>query len=240
MKVVAIIQARTGSTRLPGKVLIVVAGRTLLEHCLDRVAQSKLLDRVAVATTDDPADDAIVALCQSRGYPVHRGSEEDVLDRYVHAARAEGADVVVRITSDCPLIDPAVIDQVVAAFLHTDPPVDIASNTVDRTYPRGLDVECVAIAALEKAWRQEEDPALREHVTATIYQDDTSRLLTVAQPTDRSALRWTVDTPEDLDLVRRILTTDPEVTGQEHVLQILKEHPEWNRLNAHIQQKRLP
>jgi len=152
MNVVAIIQARMGSTRLPGKVLLDLAGRTMLARVVRRVGRAALIDEVMVATADAPDDDAIVEECRRLRVPCFRGSEHDVLDRFHRAAIAHRADVVVRITADCPLIDPEVTDRVIRAFFDERP--DYASNTLRRTYPRGLDTEVMTAAALVRASRE--------------------------------------------------------------------------------------
>jgi spore coat polysaccharide biosynthesis protein SpsF (cytidylyltransferase family) len=164
MRTVAIIQARMGSTRLPGKVLMDLAGEPMLVRVVNRVRRAERLDEVVVATTASPSDDPIFEGCRQRGWAVERGSEKDVLDRYYRAARAHHADVVVRITADCPFVDAGLIDQVVGAFLGGG--YDYVSNVLEpRTYPRGLDVEVFRFSALEKAWQEDRDPSWREHVT---------------------------------------------------------------------------
>ncbi|MBI2287838.1 MAG: glycosyltransferase family protein [Chloroflexi bacterium] len=194
-----------GSTRLPGKVLEDLAGQPMLARVVSRTRQAKTLDSVTIATTTLPADDAIVKLCKKMGWPCFRGSQDDVLDRYYRAALAFKADTVIRITSDCPLTDPGVIDLTVNAFLGQYPAVDYVSNSQTRTFPRGLDVEVFSFSALEKAWREDYNPAWREHVTIYLYRHpEKFKLLNVANDIDYSAMRWTVDTPEDLALVRQI------------------------------------
>jgi len=239
-KVVCIIQARMGSTRLPGKVLLPLLDRPLLWWDMHRVRQARTLDEVVIATTTRPADDAIVALCDGEGWPVFRGSENDVLDRYYRAASAHEADVVVRITSDCPLIDPAVVDYTVAGHLSAAPQPDYTSNSTVRTYPRGLDTEVVSFAALERAWQTATLPPEREHVTYHIYQHpDTFHLHRVQNPVDHSQHRWTVDTPEDLELIRRIYGHfgHGDFSWQE-ALAVVEAHPDWSAINAHIEQKK--
>jgi spore coat polysaccharide biosynthesis protein SpsF len=206
--VVAIIQARMGSTRLPGKVLAEVAGRPLLAHMLERVALARSLDAVWVATSDAPADDAIVRLAETEGVPVFRGSEPDVLGRYAGAANAAGARTVVRLTADCPLLAPEVIDRVVAAFGEGGH--DIASNTGAewRTYPDGMDVEVLARDTLDQLAATVENPMLREHVTARLYSGDYS-LREVHLDRPLGDLRITVDTSQDLALVSRVLRARP-------------------------------
>jgi spore coat polysaccharide biosynthesis protein SpsF len=168
MKVVAIIQARMGSSRLPGKVLTDICGETMLARVVDRVRRSKLINEVMVATTDQAADDAIVAECKKFSVPVSRGDQDDVLSRYFRAAQLSKAEIVVRITSDCPLIDPEVVDKTIAAFLEKRP--DYASNCLQRTYPRGLDTEVISFTALSRAWQIAHKSYEREHVTPYIIE----------------------------------------------------------------------
>ena len=238
---VAIIQARTGSTRLPGKVLLPLIGAPVLTRVVRRVARASLVESTIVATTTAPSDDPIVELAEREGWLVERGSETDLLDRYVQAARAHVASTVVRITSDCPLIDPDLIDDVVAALRQDGG--DYASNSLEpRTYPRGLDVEAMTMAALEEAWREDHDPGSREHATPYIYRHpERFRLRRVASPVDLSAHRWTVDTPEDYELVRRIY----ERLGRDdfswrEALAVVEANPGWTELNRSVSQKALP
>lgn len=237
-RTVAVIQARVGSTRLPGKVLLPLLGEPVLTRVVRRAARARSVDAVVVATTTEPADDAIVELAEREGWLIERGSQDDLLDRYVQAARRHAADVVVRITSDCPLIDPAVIDETVHAFEASH--CDYASNTLEpRTYPRGLDVEVVTIAALERAWREDADPALREHATPYLYRHpELFRLLRVAAQVDGSAHRWSIDTPEDYDLVSRIYDAlGRDDFGWREALAVVEAHPGWADINRHIVQK---
>ena len=201
--IVAIIQARMGSTRLPGKVLKDIGGETMLARVVRRVQRATLVDQVVVATTPKPADDAIIAECQQLGVEVFRSSELDVLSRYYWAARVYDAKVVARITADCPLIDSVVIDRVVLAFLREKP--DFASNVITRTYPRGLDISVMTMAALTRAYNKAKKAYDREHVTSYIYQNPKIfKLLSVEGDVDYSNHHWTVDTQEDLDFVRGI------------------------------------
>lgn len=241
MRTVAIVQARTGSTRLPGKVLLPLLGEPILTRVMRRAARAQRLDAVVVATTEDRGDDPIVELAEREGWLLTRGSADDLLDRYMLAARAHRADVVVRITSDCPLIDPDVIDRTIEAFARGG--CDYASNSLEpRTYPRGLDVEVVARAALTRAWQDDRDPAWREHATPYIYRHpELFRLRAVPSPQDHSDQRWVVDTPEDYDLVRRIyddLGRD-DFTWQE-ALAVVEAHPDWAAINREIVQKTVP
>ncbi len=243
-RVVAIVQARMSSTRLPGKVLVKVQGKTLLAHHIERARQASSLDAVVVATTTNPADDAIVALCGDLGFAVVRGSEGDVLSRYALAARQHRADFVVRLCADCPLIDPDIVDAIVRAFLDHGPGLAYASNRLVHTYPRGLDAEVCTAAALYEADCEATDAADREHVTPFIWrQPQRYRLLNVpCHQTDVQDHRWTVDTAEDLELVRRIIDalypTKPQFRMQD-CLAVVDAHPDWAALNSHVQQRLL-
>ena len=242
-KVVAIIQARTGSTRLRSKVFADLAGAPMLARVISRVGRATRLDDVVVATTDLPADDAIEQFCRQRGTTVHRGSPEDLLDRYYQTARARAADVVVRITSDCPLIEPEIIDKVVAEYEERQPSVEYCSNTVvTRTYPRGLDAEAIRFDALERAWREDTNPAWREHATPFIYRHPERFVMhIVTDPVDRSAMRWTVDTPEDLAFIRRIYDHfGHDRFGWRDVLALLEQHPDLSAINRDVEQKVVP
>ena len=240
MITVAIIQARLGSSRLPGKVLLDIGGQSMLARVVRRVARAHTLHQWVVATTTHERDEAIVSECLRLGVSCLRGHEEDVLDRYREAARATGAEVVVRITADCPLIDPAVIDQVVLG-LRTHQ-VDYASNTLPRTWPRGVEVEAFTREALEQAWSHAREPWQRAHVTPYLYQHpDQFRLHGVVAEKDHSDLRWTVDTPEDLALVRSLhqyLGNRDDCTWQE-VLAVIERLPALTRINEHVRQKAL-
>jgi spore coat polysaccharide biosynthesis protein SpsF len=238
MKTVIIIQARMGSTRLPGKILKELAGEPMLARVVNR-ARRTAADMVVVATTTEPADRAVAELCAARGWPCYAGSRDDVLDRYYHAARQSAADVVVRLTADCPFIDPGVVDQVIEAFRQGDT-VDYASNVLPpRTFPRGLDTEVFSFAALARAWREDADPAWREHVTPFLYRHpERFRLRRVAAGADYSNLRWTVDTPEDRELAVRVYEAFGGDRFSWHdVLALLGRHPDWLELNRHVEQK---
>lgn len=231
--IAAVIQARMGSSRLPGKVMKDIVGHPQLWHVVSRTGAAETLDSVVVATSGSETDDAIVALCEQSDIPVFRGSEDDVLDRYYCAAKWAGAEVVVRITADCPLIDPGVVDKVVSAYLEGG--CDYASNTIERTYPDGLDTEVFSFEALEAAWHEAELPSEREHVTPYIWKTpDVFRLRRVTQGEDLSYLRWTVDEPEDLEFVRevyRLLHLPGQTFFMEDVVRLLREHPELLEIN---------
>lgn len=241
-RIVGIIQARTGSTRLPRKVLADLAGESMLGRTVQRLRRVRGVDEIVVATTTVPGDDAVAALCAERGWRCYRGSLEDVLDRYYQAAWRHGADIVVRITSDCPLLDPEVTGQVVDAFVERLPAIDYVTNGYPRrTFPRGLDTEVMRFSALTRAWHEADTPACREHVTPYLYQHpEVFRSYNVVNDADHSGHRWTVDTPEDLALVRRIYEHfgDAEF-GWRDVLALLSQHPDWADLNRHVPQKTL-
>lgn len=243
MKVSAIIQARMGSTRLPGKVLKKILGKTLLEYQIERVKRAKTIDEIIIATTTKENDDPIVLLCQQLSIPFYRGSEEDVLSRYYEAATEFGTDVIVRLTSDCPIIDPNVIDKVVGHYLENSNQYDYVSNTLTRTYPRGLDTEVISYEVLKRTHEETKELKYREHVTAYIYQHpDQFRLCNVSNEKDESKHRWTVDTEEDFLLIKKILEELYPITPLftlEDVIQVLQEKPEWVKINAHIEQKKL-
>jgi len=230
-----------GSTRLPGKVLKPLAGQPMIARVVERTRRAKGVREVVVATTREARDEPLVDLCQSRGWPFTRGDEADLLDRYHAAAIVHRADAVVRITSDCPLIDPGLIDRVLDAFRRGD--CDYASNTLEpRTFPRGLDVEVVGFKALERAWREDTNPQWREHATPYIYRHpEHFRLRPVRNDRDLSYHRWTVDTPEDYDLVCRIYDHfGHDRFAWTDVLQVLDEHPDWVEINRHVHQKSVP
>lgn len=239
MKTLAIIQARMGSTRLPGKVMQDLAGEPMLVRVVNRTRRAQMIDEVIVATTDLAQDDVLEQLCTDRHWLCFRGSENDVLDRYYQVARAFGADVVVRITSDCPLIDPEVVDQVVRAY-QASPQVDYTSNTLPpRTFPRGLDTEVFGFDLLERLWKQDTNPATREHVTQYVYKNlDQFQTRGVTHSEDLSHWRWTVDTLEDLAFVRKIYAHfENDTFSWREVLALLAQHPQWHAINAHVQQK---
>ncbi len=242
MKTVAIIQARMSSTRLPGKVLLDLAGEPMLVWVVERTRLAKTIDEVVVATTTDPSDDPLEVVCQARGYLCYRGSLYDVLDRYYQSARQLNADIVVRITADCPLIDPGVVDKTVQEFLNTN--ADFAANRLPlpwgRTYPVGLDTEVCSLAGLELAWKEAQLTYQREHVMPFFYdQPERFRIQHVNHPVDYGALRWTVDTPEDLALVRQICENfrgRMDFSWLE-VLDFYQNHPELAVLNQAVKPK---
>lgn len=229
------------STRLPGKVLANVGGRPMLEQQIRRLAMTRSIDEFVIATTENSADDPLVALAKRLFVRCHRGSEDDVLARVVDAAQATRAQVVVRVTADCPLLDPGLVDEVVAAIIN-DPQCDYASNVLDRTYPRGLDVEAVRMDALERVAATATSREAREHVTWHIVREDPSSFQTVSvhAAEDNTDLRWTVDTRDDLELVRRIydgLELDTQHKGYREILDWVRARPALQHLNEHVLQK---
>lgn len=236
-----ITQARMNSTRLPGKVMKEVLSKPLLGHQLERLRRSKLASRVIVATTENPGDEPIVSLCAKLDTPCYRGSEDDVLARFAGAAAAHGLEVIARVTSDCPLIDPAVVDSVLAAYMKAPGLYDYVSNTRQRTFPRGMDVEVFSAKSLQEANAEAREPSEREHVTPFFYhRPERFRLGDVLRATDESRHRWTVDTEEDYSLARAIIEslapTKPEYTLDD-CLELLRRRPELANLNAHVAQK---
>jgi spore coat polysaccharide biosynthesis protein SpsF len=238
--IVAIVQARMGSTRLPGKVLKDIGGATTLSRVVDRLRRSRFIEKLLVATTDEPADDVIVKLCQRHSVAVFRGDEKDVLDRYHRAAQFSHAKIVVRITSDCPLIDPEITDKTIQAFLDARP--DYVSNALVRTYPRGLDTEVMTTQALERCWRGATQSYQRAHVTPYIYENpDLFKIHSVKEERDFSSHRWTLDSPEDLVLIRAVyerMGNDDRFSWRD-VLALLEREPALAELNRHVTMKAL-
>lgn len=259
-KTVAIIQGRMSSSRLPGKILLDIAGKPMIQHVIERAKRARTLDAVTVATTTDPSDDPVAAFAASKGIPFTRGSLHDVLDRYYQAAKSHQADVIVRITADCPLIDPDVIDQTVKLITDNWPlKTDFSCNRLPppftRSFPIGLDVEVCTFAALECAWKESTETFQREHVMPFLYEGtnlalDTSHVARGTSPRgfqiaqlhhtpDYGSLRWTVDTPEDLTFIREIfarLNGKPNFTWYD-VLEIVQKNPELAEINAGIRHK---
>jgi len=234
---VAIVQARIGSTRLRGKVVADLCGDTMLARVVQRLGKAHAIDEIVIATTGKPDDDRIVAEASRLGVGSFRGSEHDVLERYLGAARAFRATTVVRVTSDCPLLDPWVVDRVVAAL----PGADYASNTHSRMFPRGLDVEAMTIGALEKMGRLGTSKAAREHVTAfAMEKPELFEIRQVSAAQDDSDLRWTVDTDEDLALVRALylrLGLAQTILPYREVVAYMRANPGLAQINSHIVQK---
>lgn len=239
MRRVCVVQARMGSTRLPGKVLRDLAGRPMLAQLIRRLRACGTLDEIVVATSIATGDDPIAELGVSEGARVFRGSETDVLGRIIEAALATQADVVVRVTADCPLIDPHVTDRVVDELTSNRSAADYASNVLRRTFPRGLDVEAMFLDTLQRVDRLAQTRAEREHATITIRSERPNPFLvrSVESDTDDSDLRWTVDEEQDFLLVERLfnaLELGTCIVPYESVVDHVRQHPELANLNAGI------
>lgn len=225
MKTVAIVQARMGSTRLPNKVMKPILGKPMIGHLLERLSKAALIDEVIIATSIDKKNDPLEAYVKGLGYLVYRGSEDDVLDRYYQASRQANADCIIRVTGDCPLIDPALVDQVVAAFKQGE--VDYLSNINPPTYPDGLDTEIFTFDALQKAWREASSEFDREHVTPFLRNSGLFKTRNISAADDHSDKRWTVDTQQDFDVVLGVfeaLKATPDF-GWKDVIKLQKERP---------------
>lgn len=241
-KIVCIIQARMGSSRLPGKVLKKICGKPMLAWVVERASRSKLVEKVIIATTVSRDDDALEAYCNLSKLFIFRGSEFDVLDRYYQAAKSTAADIVVRLTADCPLIDPALIDETIKVLMENN--LDFAANRLPppyhRTYPVGLDVEVAAFPALETAWKNADEGFEREHVMPYIYDPKNGfKFMMIDHDTDLGDYRWTVDTPEDLEFVRQVtkeLNCRNDFTWLD-VLKLVNENPEIAEINTGITHK---
>lgn len=238
-KTSAIIQARMGSTRLPGKVMMDVGGATLLARVVGRTKRAELLDEVVVAATTDERDAAIVRECEALDIPVMRGSIEDVLERYCETAQDRGCRNIVRITSDNPFADPEIMDEVIRFFIDHD--CDYASNAGSRL-PLGLGVEVIGFEALERARLEAKEPYERAHVTPYIYQNpERFRIGNVKIEGDCPPWRWTVDTPQDLELARTLygrLGNRDDFSWKE-AAELMRQDPALEKINAEIEQKKL-
>lgn len=236
--IVAIIQARMASTRLPAKVLADIVGYPMLWHVVNRVRLARSIDRVIVATSREAADDSIAQFCHDQHIECFRGDENDVLDRFYRAGKSYGANIVVRITADCPLIDPQVIDKVVNTFCVGG--ADYATNTLRYTYPDGLDTEVCSLAALEIAWKEAHRPSEREHVTSYLRNSGKFHVCNVEHERDLSArqLRWTVDEPLDLEFIQAVYRhLWPQRRGAfflDEILQLLDKEPQLMTINQGI------
>jgi len=229
----AILQARTSSTRLPGKVLKPILGKPMLERQLERLARVRQIDKLVVATSDNPDDNALANLCDRIGFECFRGSLDDVLDRFYQTAIIHSARNIVRLTGDCPVADPQVIDEIISHYLSGN--FDYVSNTIEPTYPDGLDAEVFRFECLEQAWHEAKLPSQREHVTPFIWQQpDRFKLENHRCAADFSHLRWTVDEPEDFKLITAIYESlyslNPEFAMND-ILNWLHDNPEMVYVN---------
>jgi len=236
--VVAIVQARMSSTRLPGKVMRNISGKPMLWHVINRLRAARSLDNIVVATSTDPSDDIIARWCEGEGVLTYRGSLGDVLTRYYGAARAYKARTVVRITADCPMIDPLLVDRAVETFLAPlgleEPPFDYLG--LDRTFPDGLDTEVFSFEALERAFIEAALPSEREHVTPYIWKNkETFRVRSLKHYKDLSSMRWSVDNEADLTLVKKIhsaFACPLRVFYMEEILQVIYSNTELLKINS--------
>lgn len=243
MKIGVIVQTRVGSTRLPGKVMMDLCGKPVIDHVIDRLKQSKLLDEIIIATTTLERDRVIVEQAKKDGVKWFCGSEEDVLSRYYYAAKENNLDTVVRITSDCPLIDPFITDNIIRC--HKENLYDIVTNAGSdiktRTYPRGLDTEVFTFRVLEDAFINAREKYQREHVTPYIYENS-GGIYYYRNNVDYSKYRWTLDAEEDFELIKTVYTY---LYKGEHnfyyqdILELLREHPEIAGINQGVEQKKI-
>ncbi len=240
--ILCISQARMTSTRLPGKILKTVCGRTLLDYHVSRLQQSKLIDRLVIATTENLTDDPVEYYCVAKKIACVRGSEDDVLSRYAQALQEYPADIIVRVTSDCPLIDPVLLDQVIRYYLDHRDRYDYVT-LADADYPRGLDVEVFSRNSLETAHAEAKASHEREHVTPYIYGEGSPfRCATFPSREKSGHHRWCVDEPADFDLISKILTSfagRDDFSWQE-CLALVAGNPDWFALNSDVKQKTLP
>jgi len=269
-RTLAVVQARIASSRLPGKILLDIAGEPMLVRVVERLRRAKSVDQVVIATTLDAADDETETLCQRRNYPCYRGSVHDVLDRCYQAARPYEAKVIVRITADCPVIDPQLVDETISVFKSNDAYVCVANRLPPpwgRSYPIGLDTEVCDFEGLERAWKEASEAHQREHVMPYFYEGIPPKALRPTPPPNRAGvryqshatatsprgfrvallhhypdygdMRWTVDTPEDLELLRQIYARfegRDDFTWLE-ILALLEQEPELKQINASVQHK---
>ncbi|MBM7606295.1 spore coat polysaccharide biosynthesis protein SpsF [Metabacillus crassostreae] len=243
MKIAAIIQARMGSTRLSGKVMKEIKGSTVLSHVIERVKQSSLIEEIIIATTGHERDDVIEKEAITCGVKVFRGSEEDVLSRYYLAAKENNIDIIVRITSDCPVIDPNVIDKIVKYYLHENYALvtNAGAELSQRSFPRGLDTEVFSFDELEVGFINGQEKYHREHVTPYIYEHS-NKIHYYKNDIDYSKYRWTLDTEEDFVLINEIynrLYKGKHDFYLQDILEIFKHEPKLSTINAHIEQKKI-
>jgi len=236
LKTLAIVQARNGASRLPGKVLLKILDKTILEYGIERIKRARSIEGLVIATTVNKNDLSIVELASSKGVGVYRGSEDDVLDRYYQAARSFKADHIVRITADCPLIDPGVIDAVIQRYRESK--ADYCANTLKETFPDGQDVEVFSFNALKIAWQNARLASEREHVTPYIRKHtEQFKLASFENPTDLSAKRWTLDEEKDFIVIKNILEAlypkNPLFT-MDDVLKYLSENSDIEKINSGI------
>lgn len=243
MKTGIIVQTRMGSTRLPGKVMKALCGKPVIEHVIDRLKQCAGADEIIIATTNMSQDDVIVEQAEKNGVKWYRGSQDDVLSRYYGAAEDNKLELVVRVTSDCPLIDPKLIDEMLGFYLQNkyDIVTNAGSDVSKRTFPRGLDNEIFSFGLLEEAHRTAKETYQREHVTPYIYENSHS-IYYYMNETDYSRYRWTLDTEEDfmlIETVYRHLYKGKHDFYFSDILKLMQHYPEIAYINQHVEQKKL-
>lgn len=238
---VVIVQARYGSTRLKGKIFKEISGKPMLWHVINRLSFCKMVDKIVVATTTDHEDDKTEQFCIDNNISCYRGDVDDVLSRYYETAKKFCADIIIRITSDCPLIDPVILDKMLEQLLSASEPIDYFSNVIQRSFPRGLDIEIFSFEALEKAFNEARTNFDREHVTPYFYNNpDLFKTKNYLNDVDYSFHRWTVDTEEDFMLIEKIyhsLYKAEKIFLFEDILKLFEINPDLIKINQHIKQK---
>jgi spore coat polysaccharide biosynthesis protein SpsF len=241
-KIITLVQARTSSTRLPGKVLMPLCGKPLLLRMVERLRQAKLAGRIVVVTTNDTSDDSIVDLCNSQGIDVFRGDMNNLLDRHYQAAKAYDAEIVLKIPSDCPLIDPAIVDFVIDYYLQNSGKFDYVSNLHPATYPDGNDVEVMSFKSLEMAWKNATRKLELEHTTPYLWENpDQFSIGNVVWPSGKDysmSHRWTIDYPEDYQFIKTVYDElypkNPIFSMGEIIDLVDNKKPEIHQINAHL------
>lgn len=236
MKIVAILQARCSSSRLPNKVMLKIMNKPMIQHQINRLKKSKLVDEIVIATSTDKSDDLLARLCKKLNLPIFRGSLNNVLDRFYHTANHYKADIVVRLTGDCPLIDPEIIDMAIQKHLLEEN--DYTSNIIIETYPDGLDVEVISISAIKEAWKNSKLKSEKEHVTTYIRKKSKYKKSNLSSEEDMSHYRWTVDEPADFEFVTKVyesLGKNEKHFSTSEIYDLLEKEPRLQDINCNIQ-----
>ena len=235
-KVIAVVQVRMGSTRLPNKALVEIIGRPMLWHIANRLKFAERIDRVVISTSDEPRDDPIREFAERNDIPCFAGSELDLIDRIYRTALKFEAEALVRITGDCPLVEPMIVDKLVFEYLNDFKNIDYVSNTLPPTYPHGLDAEIYPTSTLKRLWDEIENPFYREWFPVYLWDHkDEFRIINITHQKDLSNLRWTVDYEEDLAFVREVykrLYLDGRIFTMVDLLDLLQTEPSLTALNA--------
>jgi len=241
MKIGCIIQARTGSTRCPGKVMKKIVGKTILELLIERLKPSKYIDEIIVATTNKPRDNVIVDLCVKNNISFFRGSEDDVLDRYYQCAKQLNIDVIVRATSDNPLADYRMMDKIIEEFMKHLPDIDLVANDIPFTFPIGLNMHIMSLAALEKEHKETADKHDREDVVLYIIDNPTKfKVVSIHSEVNLSSERWTLDYEEDYEFIKKVfeaLYKEGECFDMHQIIEYLNKNPEVRKINKHLEHK---